>query len=115
MFCVEIFSKKNRGDPYFFLLSDLIVYCEPKKSGTDDRLFDFKVALPVRDISKVSEIKDMRYKSTNISTIAIQSKQETKTKQHNTNQTAQNKTNIRIKNKNKTKQHFWREKQRSVT
>jgi len=41
-------------------LSDLIVYCEPKKNPNDEKLFDFKVALPVRDISKVSEIKDMR-------------------------------------------------------
>ena len=35
-----------------------MVYCEPKKSSNDEKLFDFKVAIPIKEISKVSEIKD---------------------------------------------------------
>lgn len=53
----EMFSKKNQKAPYWFLMSDILVYCESKKSD-DGKLFEFRITIPLEDVMHVRELRD---------------------------------------------------------
>lgn len=63
----EMFSKKNRGNPYWFLFNDLLLYVEPKKTPQDHKLFDFVTTIQISEITKVDSGQDSSKKEEMVS------------------------------------------------